>query len=790
MICVHLRQNFYTIFGMLFGLCFGPILIPLFEEGCFFTDIIRVKSFENDNFMSDDFVPKINLAAKPLKPQKNPQQLLRPRYFTTELGIRKKLFVAVLTTQQTINSKGVVVNKTTSHLVDKLTFFIDAPGSQKLNVSYLKLPGIVGFIDTRVILKPFHVLKYIKDNYIENYDFFFIVSDNAYIKARNLNEIVSKISISERVYASTKIENSQYCSLNAGILFSNSVIQSMVKDIDWCVKNVLQSSSDDDNFGRCVLHSTNIRCQQMVQGNQFSSYFLRNEDDIHIDLLKSEEMRNALTIYPIRKVYTFYTLHAYFSSVDLQQTDKQIAFFRKSILEKSSFTPDGIDGVTWPVGNQPGSKPNDRFDILRWDYFTETHVYLSNDFNNLRRLNEAEREDIKIVINACVEMIQKKYSTVYRFSSLTNGYRKFDPSRGMDYILDIVFQHTTTNERIQKRIEVCKPLGKVEMLPVPYVTENRRVNILLPIRMNDRENAFKFLQQYKSECLEKKEKIFLMLVFIYEYNAPGKGTKDDVFKDLKDKALTLTKMYQRDDNRVAWLSIKLPFSDNQAITEALLSFAIVDLSLKKFTHDSLILLSSCNMEIRIEYLNRVIIIALLKDLKVRMNTIFGWQIFSPIPFSEYNPIIHGLKLPYVDVNKKHGHFDSYNTKHISFYAKDYFITRKRIEKLIPLVKSDSDIRLFKRRDSDGENFTHLVLNTIYGMFVKYGDVHVIRAVEPGVRLKYQEVDCTFFQSITDSTMAALRKNCLNERNTNLGSRSQLSKLLLEYQEQNKLNLTV
>lgn len=75
-------------------------------------------------------------------------------------------------------------------------------------------------------------------------------------------------------------------------------------------------------------------------------------------------------------------------------------------------------------------------------------------------------------------------------------------------------------------------------------------------------------------------------------------------------------MYQRDDNRVAWLSIKLPFSDNQAITEALLSFAIVDLSLKKFTHDSLILLSSCNMEIRIEYLNRVIIIALLKDLKV------------------------------------------------------------------------------------------------------------------------------------------------------------------------------
>lgn len=62
------------------------------------------------------------------------------------------------------------------------------------------------------------------------------------------------------------------------------------------------------------------------------------------------------------------------------------------------------------------------------------------------------------------------------------------------------------------RIEVCKPLGKIEILPVPYVTENRRINILLPVRVHDRASVNKFLQQYKSVCLEKKEKTFLMLV--------------------------------------------------------------------------------------------------------------------------------------------------------------------------------------------------------------------------------------------------------------------------------------
>lgn len=211
MIFNQFRQNFYSIFGIIIGLLFGSVFIPILEDGCFPVDFFyRGNTLDK---LSEEHVPKINTITRPFKAQKSPQKLLRPRYFSTELGIRKKLFVAVLTTQQTINTRGIVVNKTTSHLVDKLTFFIDAPGTQKLNVSYLKLPGIVGFIDTRVILKPFHVLKYIKDNYIENYDFFFIVNDSAYIKARKLNEIVQKISISQDVYASTKIQDSVFCSL-------------------------------------------------------------------------------------------------------------------------------------------------------------------------------------------------------------------------------------------------------------------------------------------------------------------------------------------------------------------------------------------------------------------------------------------------------------------------------------------------------------------------------------------------------------------------------------------------
>lgn len=62
------------------------------------------------------------------------------------------------------------------------------------------------------------------------------------------------------------------------------------------------------------------------------------------------------------------------------------------------------------------------------------------------------------------------------------------------------------------RVEVNKLLGKVEMLSVPYVTENTRVHILLPVRTNEIDDVLHFLKQYKQICIEKKEKTMLMLV--------------------------------------------------------------------------------------------------------------------------------------------------------------------------------------------------------------------------------------------------------------------------------------
>lgn len=59
---------------------------------------------------------------------------------------------------------------------------------------------------------------------------------------------------------------------------------------------------------------------------------------------------------------------------------------------------------------------------------------------------------------------------------------------------------------------MSKPLGRVEVVPVPYVTENTRVCIVLPVTLETRSMVAEFIQQYNSVCMEKKDKTFLMLV--------------------------------------------------------------------------------------------------------------------------------------------------------------------------------------------------------------------------------------------------------------------------------------
>lgn len=106
--------------------------------------------------------------------------------------------------------RAAALNGTAARLLPALRFFITASALQAA-------PGranVVGFTDTREMLKPFHALKYLADNYLEEYDFFFLVSDASFVNARRLLELVSQLSVSQDVYMGTVADDdTHYCTL-------------------------------------------------------------------------------------------------------------------------------------------------------------------------------------------------------------------------------------------------------------------------------------------------------------------------------------------------------------------------------------------------------------------------------------------------------------------------------------------------------------------------------------------------------------------------------------------------
>lgn len=92
----------------------------------------------------------------------------------------------------------------------------------------------------------------------------------------------------------------------------------------------------------------------------------------------------------------------------------QIKLLRESIKLESKKTPYPNESLAWPLGNRPGTKPANRFDVIRWDYFTEKYIYLTNDFDTIKELDGSEKLDIQ------VSLLNFFYYSIYIFNNTNN----------------------------------------------------------------------------------------------------------------------------------------------------------------------------------------------------------------------------------------------------------------------------------------------------------------------------------------------------------------------------------
>ncbi|XP_067121714.1 chondroitin sulfate glucuronyltransferase [Centruroides vittatus] len=732
--------------GLSLGIALSLVLIPLMEDNCIFHEQ------QNSPITHEDYEPIINLQIRPV--QRTKTRLVRPRYYSTELGIKEKLLIAIVvnsssTSVPKLEKNLVAINRTLSAHADKLVYFVDSAGPPA------GLPAVVGFDDPRPNLLPLHVLQYLNDNYLNEYDYYFVAEHTTFVVGAALRSYVDRLGVDREAYVGLRsgLEDAPWCSFEAGILLSNKVLRGVTDKLKWCVDNW---TDDGDGFGKCVYHVLDLPCSDGVQGRRFYSYRINNfNDEIPWRSTNSIFSIEVHTLYPIESWIQHYQLNYYFSKKDVMTYKSNVRSIQKKMQEISSFFPDGNQSLSWPVDIESPFKPNSRFDVIQWTHFNDTHLFLPNELTTLSRISGIEKLDLEHVRNLCKNWLAGSCGKC-TFERILQGYRKFDPTRGMEYIVDLIYKNEETGISTTKHLQIIRPLTKLEIIPIPFVTEHTRIILILIIKSSNQVEAIKFLENYSKSCLDKQDNTVLLLVFLYNPNEPGKGTKNDVFGSFKGLVNKYTTKYRATGAKIAWLSIK---TAGRMPSE----FSIYDLIVRKLQPETMVLQCQTNMEIHSEYLNRV-----------RMNTIINHQVFFPIPFVQYHPkIVYKGSVPpeYIEVKKDYGHFDLNDYDHMSFYVQDYLAARKTIEDSVPIVQSDRDLL----------NGDANALHTIYKMFLRSKSVHVIRAIEPSLKVSFRLDECHRLP-----TSSTAHNGCILTKS--LGTRSQLSALLLERERNESKNL--
>ncbi|CAK6966328.1 chondroitin sulfate synthase 2 isoform X1 [Scomber scombrus] len=697
-------------------------------------------STANDVESEEDFEPKI-LPYKQVQ-QSAPKKVFRAKYISTELGIRERLFVGVLTSKNSINTLGVAVNRTISHHLDTVVFFT---GMRNRKVPHGMF--VVSHGDERLIWNMFQTIRYIFEHYINEYDWFYFVQDDAYTEADRIKELVDHMSMDRELYMGSPEEfiggemEGKYCYGGFGYLLSRTLLLRLQPFLENCRNDIL-SARPDEWLGRCIIDYTTVNCVSEYEGLQYHHYELGKNSDPSKE--QSEQFKKALTVHPVSDPEQMYRLHRYFTEIELQKTYDEIAKLQAEIKNVSVVAFEGNRSAHWPVGINPPFEPKSRFEVLKWEYFTEKDIYSCIDGSPKCELRGIDSMDVADVIDIAMGELNKKYKPVLHLKKqqLINGYRRFDPVRGMEYTLDLqmeVVNQKGHSRSITKRVHLVRPLSRIEIIPMPYVTEATRVHIIIPLTMQDRSYVDHFLEVFASNAFETNENSILTLLFIYDPVEAQQVNQNDIFASVKTQINTYERKYPT--VKIPWISVK---------TETPSQIKFMDIISKKHPVDTLFFLANVNTNVNSEFLNRC-----------RMNSINNWQVFFPIHFQDFNPDVayHNQQRPTtVDLVKDAGHFDRKSFEEACFYNSDYMATRTRMA---------ADVQ---------ENEEILETLDIYDMFVKYSSLHVFRAVEPALHQQYR------YQACNPRLSEDIYHRCVQSNLEGLGSRSQLAMLLFEQEQ--------
>lgn len=181
------------------------------------------------------------------------------------------VFVGVMTAEKFLDSRAVAVYETWGKSVPgKMLFFTSENSESKANIPIVRLPGVDDIYPPQK--KSFMMLKYMHDNYLNDYEWFMRADDDVYIRTDLLGQFLRSVNSNKVQFLGQpgvgrkEIKedlglgaNDNYCMGGPGMVFSRHTLKKVVPHIKECLQN-LYTTHEDVEIGRCIQKFTNITC--------------------------------------------------------------------------------------------------------------------------------------------------------------------------------------------------------------------------------------------------------------------------------------------------------------------------------------------------------------------------------------------------------------------------------------------------------------------------------------------------------------------------------------------------
>ncbi|XP_076876093.1 chondroitin sulfate synthase 3 [Brachyhypopomus gauderio] len=700
------------------------------------------------------------------------------------------LYVGVMTAKKYLDSRAVAAYKTWTQSIPGKVEFFSSEGSETVPLPIpLPIVSLAGVDDSYPPQKKsFMMLKYMHDHYLNKYEWFMRADDDVYIRGEKLEHFLRSLNSTKPLYlGQTGLGTTEelgklalepgenFCMGGPGMIFSREVLRRMAPNIGTCLRE-MYTTHEDVEVGRCVRRFGGTQCVWSYEMQQLFYENYEHNKKGFIQELHSSKIHNAITLHPNKRPAYQYRLHTYMLSREISQLRYHTIQLHREVITMSHLSNTEVQWEDQQLGGAPSYtryRPNERDDVIEWDFLTGRHLFSTKDKNvpqqGLGSLLRAALDDTVLQVMEMINENSKTRGRVIDFKQIQYGYRRVNPLHGAEYILDLLLLYKRHKGRkltvpVRRHVYLQQSFSRpffheVEELQAAELAEainsdsqsfsflsnslkifgpfqfseptkemrehsQRKLHILVPL--TGRYDTFaRFMENVEKVCLISNQNVKLMIILVDNDSNQDRAKHLELIKDYRTK-------YPKADLAVIRMTgafsrgLALEMGASQLSNNSLLFFCDVDLI---FTGDAL--------------------------QRCRDNTVEGSQAYFPVVFSQYDP-----KIVYAGSRPEDSNFVF--TKKTGFW-RDYGFGISCIFKSDLLKAGGFDTSIQGWGMEDVDLFTKIINSGLT----------VFRSQESGIVHIYHPVHC-------DTNLEPKQyKMCLGSRASTYASTMQLAELWLE-----------